>query len=136
MTASTPSAPIAGIGGERLDQLPQLRRMRRRLEQLAEEVCDASGRRSLEVTQAGHAQIAGRQQRDSAGHGQAVDSRSDQERAERGGDGDGFVPVQAGCGRAQVVQRHHRLARGRGERRGRERQVHTGATAASTIAGL
>ena len=60
--------PIGGVG---LDQLPQFRRIGRRLEELADEVRDAGRRRALDVARAGHAQIAGRQQRDVAGRGQA-----------------------------------------------------------------
>ena len=99
------------IGGVGLDQLPQFRRMRRRLEQLAEEVCGASGRRSLDVTRAGHAQITGRQQGDIRRPRAGGRLRLGQERAERGADGDGFVPVQAGFRGAQIVQRQHQWAR-------------------------
>ncbi len=104
--------PIGGVG---LDQLPQFRRIGRRLEELAEEVRDAGRRRALDVTRAGHAQIAGRQQRDVGGPRAGGRLRLGQERAERGADRDGFVPVQAGCRGAQIVQRQHRWARGSSE---------------------
>ena len=103
--------PIGRVG---LDQLPQFRRIGRRLEELADDVRDAGRRRALDVARPGHAQIAGRQQRDvdrpRAGRG----PRLGQERAERGADGHGFVPVQAGCRGAQIVQREHRCARAGG----------------------